>query len=175
MAGYAIHVAVANEYIRKNNIENKDELIDGVIVPDSVKDKSLTHYGVYSSRPNLKEYLTNNKIESDFEKGYFLHLITDYLFYNHYFVVPKNIVFYEDYDKTNKFLIEKYNIALPDELCEYMNIVLGEPKYLKYDLLEMMIDEISDINIDKAIKTIIKDNYIIIKNCIIKTDVFKRI
>ena len=58
MPGYVIHIAVANEYIRKNNLRNPEEFIRGVIAPDDVEDKSLTHYGKYSSRTNLKQYLS---------------------------------------------------------------------------------------------------------------------
>lgn len=41
MAGYVIHLAVAEEYIRKHKNENNnyEEFIAGVIFPDSVKDK----------------------------------------------------------------------------------------------------------------------------------------
>lgn len=175
MAGYTIHVAVANEYIRKNNIvENKDEIIRGVIAPDSVKNKSLTHYGVYSSRPNLKKYLNEKAVKNNYDKGYFLHLLTDYLFYNYYFVVPKDILFYDDYDKTNEFLIKKYNVVLPEEFHKYMHKADGDPEYLKYDLLEKMIDEISNIDIEKATEDILNNDYIIIENKKIRINSFNR-
>lgn len=59
MAGYVIHLAVGEEYIRKhpNEINNYEEFIEGVIYPDSVTDKSLTHYGLKSSQVNLKRFL----------------------------------------------------------------------------------------------------------------------
>lgn len=46
MPGYVIHVAVAQEYLKKhkNVKEDYDEFINGTIYPDSVSDKSLTHY-----------------------------------------------------------------------------------------------------------------------------------
>ena len=59
MAGYVIHLAVAETY-KKNypeDIENYEEFIKGVISPDSVKDKAITHYGIKSSKVNLKSYL----------------------------------------------------------------------------------------------------------------------
>ena len=68
MAGYVIHLAVAEEYLKKhNNIkENYDEFIEGVIYPDSVTDKSLTHYGSKSSKVILKDFLKKNKLESSY-------------------------------------------------------------------------------------------------------------
>ena len=86
MAGYVIHLAVAEEYLRnhKDNKEDYNEFIEGVIYPDSVKDKSETHYGEISNDANLYEFLQDKNIDNSFNRGYFLHLLTDYLFYNHY-------------------------------------------------------------------------------------------
>ena len=46
MAGYVIHLAVGEEFIRNfpNEIKNYEEFIEGIIYPDSVSDKSITHY-----------------------------------------------------------------------------------------------------------------------------------
>ena len=78
MAGYVIHLAVGEEYIRKhpNEINNYEEFIEGVIYPDSVTDKSLTHYGLTSSQVNLKRFFEDKDINTDFNKGYCIHLIT---------------------------------------------------------------------------------------------------
>ena len=86
MPGYVIHLAVAEEYLKKHPIpkENYTDFIQGVIFPDSVTDKSLTHYGNGSSESNLYKFLLQNQIIDSFKRGYFLHLLTDYLFYNKY-------------------------------------------------------------------------------------------
>ena len=111
MAGYVIHLAVAEEYLKKHS-DIKEEFIEGVIYPDSVPDKSLTHYGSKSSKVILKDFLKENKLEDSYKRGYFLHLVTDYLFYNKYLdIFTKDI--YNDYDILNKFLIEKYNVKIP--------------------------------------------------------------
>ena len=59
MPGYAIHLAIAEEYLvkHKNRIEDYDSFIEGVKFPDSVEDKSLTHYGKGSSNSNLAKFL----------------------------------------------------------------------------------------------------------------------
>lgn len=99
MAGYVIHIAVAQEYLKKHDKinENQKEFIKGVIYPDSVSDKSLTHYGSKSSKVILKDFLRENQTNTSFNRGYFLHLVTDYLFYNKYLdIFTKDI--YNDYD-----------------------------------------------------------------------------
>ena len=62
-----------------------------------------------SSKVILKDFLKENKLEDSYKRGYFLHLVTDYLFYNKYLdIFTKDI--YNDCDILNKFLIEKYNV-----------------------------------------------------------------
>ena len=117
MPGYVIHLAVAKEYLKKskNRNENEEEFINGVIFPDSVKDKAITHYGEKSSKSNLYEFLKDKNVNNSFNRGYFLHLLTDYLFYNKY-VDRMTKDMYNDYDITNKKLIDKYNVELPNEM-----------------------------------------------------------
>jgi len=158
MPGYVIHLAVAEQYLRKNkkNVENYDEFIEGVIFPDSVKDKSLTHYGNGSSNSNLFKFLEENKLENSFKRGYFLHLLTDYLFYNKYIeVFSKDI--YNDYDILNLKLINKYKVALPEKIKQYVFFKEGELKILSYELVEKLIEEISDMNIDEIEKDVKND------------------
>ena len=150
MPGYVIHLAVAEQYLRKhkNNKENYEDFIEGVIFPDSVKDKSLTHYGNGSSNSNLYKFLEENKLDNSFKKGYFIHLLTDYLFYNKYIeVFSKDI--YNDYDILNQKLIDKYNVILPEKIKQYVFFKDGELKILSYDLIEKLVEEISNMDIDK--------------------------
>ena len=107
MPGYVIHLAVAEEYLRKhkNKGEEYEEFIKGVIYPDSIVPKSKTHYGKESSLSNVFEFLKVNKINNSFNRGYFLHLLTDYLFYNRYIDHTSKDI-YNDYDILNKRLIE---------------------------------------------------------------------
>jgi len=77
MAGYVIHLAVAQEYIKKypQYIKDYNNFIEGVIYPDSVSDKSLTHYGPKSSQVHLDKYFKERDILTDFDKGYFYILL----------------------------------------------------------------------------------------------------
>ena len=158
MAGYVIHLAIAEEYLRKHKDikEDYEEFIKGVIYPDSVTDKSLTHYGIKSSKVILKDFLQDNEINNSYMRGYFLHLITDYLFYNKYLEkFSKDI--YNDYDILNKRLIEKYNVVLPENVQNNVFYKEGETKILTMELAIKIIDEISDLNLN-AVEKEIREN-----------------
>ena len=139
MAGYVIHLAVANEYLKKykEDIKNKEEFINGIIYPDQTKIKGETHYSpYYSSDVDLYEFVLDKKgeLDTDFNKGYFLHLLTDYLFYNKYFRLPVDIDtapgLYHDYDVLNDEIIEKYDVIIPDTIKNDCNSNTGDLIYL---------------------------------------------
>lgn len=159
MPGYVIHVAIAQEYLRKHtNNEDMQKFIEGTIEPDLVKPKSLSHYGKSPAYTNLKNYLNNNKIETSFEKGFFLHLIADYLFYNHYLDKYVREDIYNDYDILNGDLIKKYNVRLPDKVKDYAFFKEGKTKILNFELVNKVIDEISDLNIEDVKNEVLDDN-----------------
>ena len=91
MPSFNIHLAVAVKYSEKNNIETKEAFFRGSIDPDLVKDKSISHYTGMRDKNHLRQYvfekvrlnefLKDNKVETDYEKGVFLHLATDFIFY----------------------------------------------------------------------------------------------
>lgn len=151
MPGYVIHLAVAEEYLRKHKKKEKyDEFIDGVIYPDSVKDKSITHYGEKSSKTNLYKFLQEYKLDNSFRRGYFLHLITDYLFYNKYIDTMGNEI-YNDYDKLNHIIINKYKVNFPEKIKEYAKFHQeGKCKLLSLKLVCKFIDDVSNLDIDKV-------------------------
>ena len=158
MAGFVVHLAVAEEYIRKHgNIKNHDEFVFGAIKPDLYKDKNASHYGVKTSEPNLKKYLDENTMNSDLNKGYLLHLITDYLFYNKYLeFFSKDI--YNDYDITNKELIDEYNVTILDIIKNQVFFKDGDTKVMSIDLAKKVIDEISELNFKEIINEIYNDD-----------------
>lgn len=150
MPGYVIHLAVAEKYLEKhpNKAENYNEFIEGIIFPDGVQDKSKTHYGNGSSNSNLPKFLKEHTLKNSFERGYFIHLLTDYLFYNKYIdTFSKDI--YNDYDILNKTLIDMYHITLPDKAKKHVFFKdSGSLKILSLNLVNSLIDEISDLDID---------------------------
>lgn len=157
MPGHVIHIAVAKEYLRKHKkAENEEQFIEGVISPDLTDDKSKTHYGPYSSKTNLKEFLKENNIDTSFKRGYFLHLVTDYLFYNKYLDICTKVI-YHDYDVTNRELIQKYNVQIPEKIKDEVFFNDGEPKLLSKELIIKFINEVSKLDLDK-IEEEIKNN-----------------
>ena len=149
MPGYAVHLAIAQEYLRKHNKEKSQDFILGSIEPDFTNDKSKTHYGESPAYTNLKKYLKNNKIDTDFKQGYFLHLVTDYLFYNYYLEEIKKPQIYYDYDMTNKTIIEKYKVILPEKVKSKVFFKDGTPQILTLQLAYRVIDEISELTLEE--------------------------
>ena len=176
MPGFTIHIAIAKQYIAKNEteIKNEEEFIKGAIAPDlnkemngPVEDKSKTHYGKwgrYEVVTYLDEFLNDSNVDisKDYWKGYFLHLLTDHYFYNRekYFkreyeeMKKNNDKFYNDFDCLNRGLIEKYEIQPLENIKKYMGIHDGEPKYLKQDKIIDFIEEISNMNLQDKIEII---------------------
>ena len=174
MAHVAIHEIIANRYIQKHPDEIKDvkEFIKGSIVPDLNEEmterrkfKDSSHYGRWSNgnvETNIDKFLEDENVDitKDYWKGYFLHLFTDYQFYNNKFneefeeIKKTNGNLREDYDYLFKEILERYNIILNKYTDKYVHIKEGEPRYIKLEKLLDFIEEISDINIDDKIKLI---------------------
>ncbi len=173
MPGYAIHIAIAQEYIKKHPKEviNKEEFLKGTIAPDLESNKNKSHYGNWGNYKidiYLDKFLkdTKIKIEEDYWKGYFLHIYVDKKFTNKYFkrecleIKKKKDTFHHDYDILNKIIINEYGInksKWPRSISEKMNCVPGKTQYLKYSKIKKMIKDISEIKIEKEIEKI-KEN-----------------
>lgn len=158
MPGYVIHLAIAEMYLKKHNDKKEDynEFIEGVIYPDSTKIKSETHYGDKSSESNLYEFLKEHELKNSFEKGYFLHLLTDYLFYNRYIDTISEKI-YNDYDVLNDLLIEKYKVVLPEKVKNQVFSKNGELYILSMEILDRLIEDISNMDLDKVSEEVKKD------------------
>lgn len=156
MPGYVIHLSIANKYLEKNHIEDINEFYNGVIAPDLTNDKSKTHYGNGSSNTHLSLYLSENKIVTSYDKGYFLHLITDYLFYNKYLTVFSRDI-YNDYDILNRYLMEKYKVILPNQVKNEVFFKEGALTILDKESITKFIDQFSEINLTDVEKEV-RDN-----------------
>ena len=148
MPGYVIHLSVGKIYLKKNKIYNVDEFKMGIIEPDLLSDKLQSHFGNSSSNPDLKKYIELNPTLNDFREGYFLHLLTDYLFYNR-FLMHCSPDIYEDYDKLNLSIIKKYEISIPDEVKKIVKYKNGNPKILDEKRIFKFIEAVGKINIRK--------------------------
>lgn len=150
MAGYMIHLAVGYIYSQNNKIEDLQSFYKGIIAPDMVTDKTKSHYGPNSSNPGLNKYIELNSITNNYNEGYFLHLLTDYLFYNK-FLKGWYSEIYSDYDKINKKIKEKYKIVIPKEVKDIVQFKTGELKVLNEEKLYKFIEYVGKINIRELV------------------------
>ena len=157
MAGYVIHLAVGEEHLRNfpDEIKNHEEFIEGIIFPDSVTDKSLTHYGPKSSKVNLRAFFEEKDIDTDFNKGYFVHILTDYIFYNHFLekFSPKYI--YRDYDILNGELEKEFNVKMPEKLEKNVPHMEGETVILKLEEVKDFIRKVGKYNLEEIKKEVL--------------------
>lgn len=131
MPSFDIHLAIARNYVKNHKeITNVQDFIKGSIAPDLVPDKRISHYTKEQDKNDLAkslhnkvaidEFLKRNEIKTDYDKGVYLHLLTDYLFYNEFFDEEylkqedgKNFRkdLYYSYIITNEYLKGKYDTS----------------------------------------------------------------
>lgn len=150
MPGYVIHLAAGKVYEKYNKIKDIPSFEQGIIAPDRAKDKAKSHYGPYSSKAGINQFLQENNISTDYQEGYFFHLATDYLFYNQ-FLKQWSPSIYEDYDKLNAQLIKRYGVVLPKEIQGKVKFKEGTPQVLKEEELCRFIDAVGKINIRQIV------------------------
>lgn len=148
MPGYVIHLAIGKRYVDINHVIDVNGFLKGCIMPDLL-DKGKSHYGDSSSNPDFQKFLTANQLNTAYNQGYLLHLITDYLFYNRYLREFSEEI-YHDYNKLNEFLIKKYNIDIPPEIRKMVGYEKGKPKILTEDSICRFIEAIANIDLQKC-------------------------
>lgn len=160
MAGYVIHLAVGKVFFDNfpDEIKDYEKFIEGIIYPDSVTDKSLTHYGPKSSKVNLKNFFDERDIEDDFNKGYFLHLVTDYLFYNKFLKCFSKTYIYNDYDILNKKLEEQFQIKIPNKIKDKVFYKDGETKILKLEETINFIIKVASYSLKDIKEAVLQDD-----------------
>lgn len=188
MPSFNIHLAVAVKYCEKNNIKNKNDFFMGSIAPDLVEDKSQTHYTGFRDKKFLKEFLfqkvrlnefaKNEKLDSDYQYGVFLHLATDFMFFND--LLDSNYIensthddftqdLYYSYNLTNSYLEEKYNIHelnLDDIMNNNIKNTLKKnnidntkgANILPKDKLENFIERLSNLDVEKYFEKVKKED-----------------
>lgn len=180
MASFNIHLAIAKKSAIKNNINNLKDFFNGSIAPDLVEDTEKSHYSGSRNKNDIIDYLSNkvllynlaldNTIENDYKKGEFLHLITDYLFYNVFFereyllnTTYEGFVrdLYYSYDLTNKYLETNYELdskyfesAINTSVNHTLKMKNMEKDFeatniLGLEKLDNFIDYVSEIDIDQ--------------------------
>lgn len=146
MPSFTIHLAVAKKYLEAHQEENEEEFYNGVIDPD-LKDKKTSHYGQYSSTPDLNRYCREVGLNSSYNRGYFLHLLTDDLFYNKY-LERFSTEIYNDYNKINRAIVDRYGIEMPDKIKDLVRFESGETRLLDFDSICKFIDTVGNIDLE---------------------------
>ena len=176
MASYSIHLAIANEYLKKHLNENKNSFIKGTIDVDDNPNKIKTHYTKTTNTDNLRYFLDNSIILSEYikehhlttsyDKGYFLHLVTDYYFYTKFldtnwiekidFKTYKEVI-YHDYQATNNYINQKYKVTYPKRIQKYNISIKEKPIILTYHAIDNFIKEMAAHNLETIYKKIQKN------------------
>ncbi|MBQ6841145.1 MAG: hypothetical protein IJO63_03420 [Bacilli bacterium] len=178
MASPVIHLAIAKKYLEKNTFLNYKNVIDGTLYPDTVDDNGKSHYTDINrgsdnvshvrGKVNLYKFLAEHESLSDFELGWFLHLVTDYLFFEECFTTEyllnnsyesfcKDLYF--AYDCLNTYIPEKYHITEDDYTnypSEYYPGVPYQNCILPKNMIDKFINRVSSLNLDEYIKKIRK-------------------
>lgn len=179
MACATIHLAITKKYLNKHENLNYDKVIAGTLYPDATEDKDKSHYtdknrgndniSHIRGKVNLYSFLKEHKNIDDFELGWFLHLVTDYLFFEECFTneyLQKNS--YEDFCKDlyfaynclNSYISYKYNITKEDYKSypsEYYTGIPYQKCIFSKNMIDNFIERVSSINIDNYIIKIIKN------------------
>lgn len=178
MACATIHLAIAKKYLETHTTLNYRDVIAGTLYPDAANNNDESHYTNLNrgndnvshvrGKVNLYSFFKDHEYLNDFELGWFLHLITDYLFFeecfsteylleNSYEQFCKDLYF--AYDHLNFYLSENYNITKNDYMdypSEYYSGVPYEECILSKDLIDTFINRVSSIDLEKYIRKIQK-------------------
>ncbi len=164
MASSIIHMAIAKK-INKNLKRNEKQILIGSIAPDISKivdePRYITHFAdKEDSIPDIEKFLKKykDKLNDDFVLGYYIHLLTDYLWQKFFLteITNKNFVkkingdtvklnghmlllyIYNDYTNLNIELIKKYNLDFEfmfQEENQYIPKIIEEIPYEKLSAL----------------------------------------
>ncbi len=175
MPGLTIHYIIALKSIERNNIKNVKEYIDGSFYPDfhqkqeshyTDKIKIITGYDDLIYKVNLLPYPKEHNIDTDHAKGYFLHLLTDYLFYHElcikkYHKEPNFVnclgTLGKEYTKINKALFELYSFGheyIDDKYLQYFEVKDQDPEYFTKDELKKFIEHCAALDLEQEYKNI---------------------
>ena len=169
MPGISIHLAAANKHLETHKIKDKDAFILGSISPDLEDDGKNRHHpspgfrdsviSYLKGKVNLKECLPDFDINTDFGKGYFLHLVMDYEFsrallkngdkYRDLSYREFKDLLYHDYTVTNKHFMDKYNVVFPESMKEFSASEDGTPAILDLEEIDKIIEWLGALDLDE--------------------------
>lgn len=146
MPSYTIHLAAAIKYLENHSEEDRAAFLEGALAPDLLP-KPESHYGPASSKPDLELFAADKGLSSSYNRGYYFHLYTDRLFYNEFlprFAKEFSKEIYNDYDKLNRAIIERYGVEVPEKVKDTVKFAYGETRIIPKDALFEFIDSFKD-------------------------------
>lgn len=174
MASLMIHLLIGQQYCKNQHIEDIDAFLEGNLAPDMVKNKAPTHFSkternaTYTlsilNKVDLPRFCRETKVFDDYHKGVFLHLLTDYIYFNKYLINTPNYrkfddhdqlkirdTLYRDYHRVNKWLMEKYPELklelIPDDMKTTRD---DEMEIISKYAISKIIEYCSNVNLAKT-------------------------
>lgn len=178
MACATIHLAIAKKYLENHKNLDYEQFIAGTLYPDAADNNDESHYtnkdrgnnnvSHVRSKVNLYAFLEEHHHLNDFELGWFMHLVTDYLFFEECFTeeyLLKNSYekfcqdLYFAYSCLNLYLSEKYSITAEDYKSYPSELYPGIPYQeciLSKNMINDFIVRVSSLDINSYMKKIKK-------------------
>ena len=169
MPSIAMHLAAANEYLKKHSDENAVDFLAGSIAPDCVPLHEKTHHSTSHykesdgltylvGKVNLNDCMSDFDFNTSYGRGYFFHLFMDYEFYHNilgadeekfkkmpYKKLSKRLRY--DYDVIGFAIKTKYNVVFTEIVAKYDVNVSGEPVLLSEEKCCEFIEQIASIDL----------------------------
>lgn len=178
MACLAIHIAIAKQYLKNNPQENSQDFLIGAYLPDIAEDSVKSHFGktgvflsikeMYNAKIDIKKCAEALDITNSLNRAMFLHLVTDYMFYNFIYskqleqIKPTQIkrLLYEDFNIITYYIINKYKITIPEQISNLVKSKEGELslRFFDYKNIDNFIMFMSKLNLYDCKKQIV-NNY----------------
>ncbi len=146
-----IHLAVGSVYAQKYPVTDMNAFMQGIIAPDRAQDKAKSHYGPYSSRPDLQSFIEEHPAFDAYTEGYFVHLLTDHLFYNR-FLEKWDPQIYDDYNRLNAGIIQRYGITLPAEIKDVVKYKTGPLVLLDENRIYGFIEAAGNVDVRRVLQ-----------------------
>ena len=177
MASAPIHLAIAKKVAERYPHYDERQLLAGTLYPDTIENKNKSHYADLTKRDkdlvsqlagkvNLYAFLLEHKSLTSFEFGWFLHLVTDYLFFDECFTETYLLThdfesfrkdLYFAYDCLCNYLITKYNITMDDYtdyLSEFYPGIDYQDCIFAKEIIDNFITRVSSIDYNKYVMKI---------------------
>lgn len=156
MPSQIIHLAIAKRYLTKHPqaIRDVQAFLDGSVLPDLASDKAVSHCGVRTEKHDIvkrnaqkvspTKFAATHDLSDDLNKGQYLHLYTDYQYYNvfllDYFKQMRtsfkqiSIDIYETSRRDDAYLRQKYGV-------EYTDTTIGQELQTLNDIWDQKMGE----------------------------------